>query len=400
MSEARGIEIRPPTEGDREAIARVMRLSFPIPLSHMGTLIERLWLPSFLCAFRGPELVATTAAHPLSQWFGGRAVPMAGVAAVATVPELRGTGVGSALVAEALRAARDRGTAISTLYPATVPVYRRLGYEYAGLYTQYRTPLLSLPRAAAGSVEEVTVEELEGIRACYRSWAGSHSGPIDSDFDEWWRQRVFREGYPDEVGHAAVVRGAGGVEGYVVFRREDDRGDAGLWGIRVACQHLVGTTPASVAALLGYLRRFQGIGTDLQWQGPPSEPLGLLLPEQTLRSHWVFRFMTRLLDVSAAFESRGYRAVNGEAVFCVEDDLFSENRGPFRLEADRGTIRVSPIEGPVERPIPVGALSAMYTGYLSPTDLARVGRMDADHPAAPLLGDLLGGPTPWMQDFF
>jgi GNAT superfamily N-acetyltransferase len=58
----------------------------------------------------------------------------AGVFFVATLPEARGRGLASRLLAAAMVEARDRGCEISTLQAtkAGEPVYRRLGYESLG----------------------------------------------------------------------------------------------------------------------------------------------------------------------------------------------------------------------------------------------------------------------------
>lgn len=61
---------------------------------------------------------------------------MAGVAGVAVGPGHRGRGVATALMTEVAVRARDLGYPISALYPASVPVYRAVGWELAG--RQYR----------------------------------------------------------------------------------------------------------------------------------------------------------------------------------------------------------------------------------------------------------------------
>ena len=50
-----------------------------------------------LGAFDGDRLVGSALFHDMRQWWYGRAVPMAGVAAVMIAPEDRGRGVGRAV---------------------------------------------------------------------------------------------------------------------------------------------------------------------------------------------------------------------------------------------------------------------------------------------------------------
>ena len=114
--------------------------------------------------------------------------------------------------------------------------------------------------------------------------------------------------------------------------------------------------------------------------------------------------MSRILDVPTALESRGYPAgVTGSAAFAVDDPLFPENAGPFLLEADGGRIQVTTQpggQGAGGPAIGVGALSAMFTGYVTPAIAARVGLVDPDHPALELFARLFAGPPPWTPDFF
>jgi hypothetical protein len=80
--------------------------------------------------------------------------------------------------------------------------------------------------------------------------------------------------------------------------------------------------------------------------------------------------------------------------------MFPDNHGPWRVVARDGTVEVSTAEGAHVRPIPIGIFSAMYSGFLSPFDAARLGIMNADDPAVPVLARLLAGPAPFMLDFF
>jgi len=76
--------------------------------------------------------------------------------------------------------------------------------------------------------------------------------------------------------------------------------------------------------------------------------------------------MRRLLDVEAALGRRGYQ----------------------------------PVDAGASRPIPIGVLSSMFTGYLRAPDAARLGSLDADYPAVPALASSFDGPDPWCPFFF
>jgi Sterol carrier protein domain len=52
------------------------------------------------------------------------------------------------------------------------------------------------------------------------------------------------------------------------------------------------------------------------------------------------------------------------------------------------------------RPLPIGAFSSMFSGYLRPVDAVRIGYLDRDDPALGALGAVLSGPDPWSPLFF
>jgi predicted acetyltransferase len=85
-----------------------------------------------LGAFIGDRLVGGAMFHDMRQWWCGQPVPMAGVSGVRVAPEDRGRGIGRLLMTALLDDIAARGYPLSVLYPATMPLYRSLGWELAG----------------------------------------------------------------------------------------------------------------------------------------------------------------------------------------------------------------------------------------------------------------------------
>jgi predicted acetyltransferase len=110
--------------------------------------------------------------------------------------------------------------------------------------------------------------------------------------------------------------------------------------------------------------------------------------------------MMRILDVTAALEGRGYPEVEGEATIAVADDIFTENTRTYALSSDSGKLRVEAVSRRARTELPIGMLSALYSGYVTPNDLVRLGQLDPADPAIGLLSRLFAGPPPWMPDFF
>ncbi len=396
-------EIRPPVERDVDGIARTEALAFNFEARPEGTSLE-----GKLCAYDGHDVVAVATAIDFDQWFGGRAVPCAGVAGVAVLPEHRGRGLARRLVAQLLRRERDRGRLLSALYPANAALYRHLGYEFGGLRPRFVAPLSDLPasKPAPGAPWPRAMQDADigAVMACHERYISVHPGPVHSASAAYWRNHALAHSGEGVNQRTVVVPGDQGVDGYASYYSEQTSGP----GYRVSCKHLVATTPGALTALLGYFRRFERSAFELAWWGPPTVgPLGAALATGGLDLGCeARRWMTRLLDVPGALAGRGYGTGEVELVIAVEDPVFPDNAGPWLVSISGGRARVAPLparcrapghNGP---PLPIGALSALFTGMASPADLVVLGALSDDGPYAAALTAAFAGPTPWMPDFF
>jgi predicted acetyltransferase len=392
------LEIRPPTEADRAAIAAVGALAFNMEARAGAVDFDSR---RRLCSYDGDRLVATAHSIGFGQWLGGRQVPCAGIGAVAVLPEYRGRGAARALVSELLAQERAEGVAVSALYPANAALYRQLGYEYAGLHPGFRVPIADVPPARA-EVAEMGGADLEGVIACFARFAAAHNGPVQPLDRSRWETDVLAHRGEGTHQRTVVVPGPGGaIAGYASYFLES----AGDRGYRVACKHLVPGTPAALASLLGYLRRFENAAAEIAWFGPPTGgPVALALATNAFALQPTLnRWMGRVLDVPRALEGRGYPAVSGEIVIETRDPLFPGNNGPWLVRADGGRVAVTSATRaapPPVRPLPIGLFSALYTGFATPGDLVLQGVLDAADERLPLLSALFGGPVPRMPDFF
>ncbi|MGH9104490.1 MAG: GNAT family N-acetyltransferase [Acidimicrobiales bacterium] len=409
-------EIRAAAPDDRAGIALVTGVSFNFQVNP-----EDVSVAGALCAFEGARLVGTARAVPFRQWFGGSQVPCAGVAGVAVLPEFRGRGVAGLLMRELLGRRRSQDDAVSTLYPANSALYRELGYEFAGLRSQLRAPVVDLP-PARGVVRELAQGDLPQVMACFSRYASGQNGPVESSDPARWTDHILAHRREGTHQRTVVVDGKDGIDGYASYFL--DNWETGSYGVH--CKHLVATTPAAFLTLLGHLRRFENAARDVAWYGPPSTaPLGLVVASSGFAlSPRLRRWMLRVLDVRRALECRGYPCVAAEAVISVDDPLFPANSGPWFLQVDHGRARVTPAgagqvgagqvgagqvgqagggqkpPGGASRPLPIGLFSALYSGLATPDDLVLMGALDPGDPRLSSLTALFSGPLPWMPDFF
>jgi len=389
------IEIRPLREEERETIYALQSQAFNVPVKRM-----RQMPPWPAEEARGAvvdgEVVAMLRTYRFAHFFGGRSVPAVGIGGVSVAAHARGKRVAETLMIETLREFRGDGRTISTLYPATVPLYRRCGYEYGGFQFRFRAPLDALPRSDGPAVLPWEDDALPDVVACYRDWAQTSSGAVDRP--EWfWPDRILRS-FEEGAVYRYAVREDGVMTGYVIYTQEK-HGDY-AWGFDIACRDLVWTTPAAGSALLSFAGRHRSTGVDLVWTGNATDALANLLPEQDAKHDSSFRTMIRLVDVPSAFEARGFPpALEAAVELQVHDPAFGWNDAGWRIETSGGAAKVGSAPGARAR-IDVAALSALYTGMLSARDARRLGRLDASDDEVATLDAMLAGPAPFINDWF
>lgn len=396
------VEVREATEADREALAFIEGFSFNAPVTP-----EDVPVAGVLCAVDHGNVVGMAGVRPLGQWFGGAKVPCAGIDDVAVIPEHRGRGLAVTLMRQLLARQRDAGDAISTLYPANSQLYRRLGYEYAGLRPRFLVPIADLP-ASRGDVEVVDTSDVAALgplTECFHRYARAHNGPVQSADTAWWAMHALAHKGQGIHQRTVAVPGRTGLEGYASYFTEYDGERRGLVA---ACKHLIALSGTALGTLLGYFRRFENSARYLGWCGPPSTtPVGLAASSNGFSVvPTMSRWMTRILDVPRALEERGYPAgVEASFSFSVEDPLFPANAGPWEVIVSGARAKVGRPDGGLlldapGRPIPVGLFAALYTGLAGPIDLVAMGALDLDDPRLGVLAAVFGGPTPWMPDEF
>src|SRR5215469_8943237 len=132
------LEIRPlAQDDDMDAQADLGERAFgPMSAARRASWIDatrlRVSQGLVLGAFLAGRPAGAATVHDMRQWWHGRAIPSAGVASVKVAPEYRGLGIGRRLMTAVLELIANRGYPVSTLWPATMPLYRSLGWELAG----------------------------------------------------------------------------------------------------------------------------------------------------------------------------------------------------------------------------------------------------------------------------
>ena len=329
------------------------------------------------------------------QAYGGRWVPAAGVGGVAVAPEARGRGFGRGVLEALVRQARERGAAISPLFPTIPAVYRALGWEVVGSSAAYRMPTLAL--SGLRPPPEVTVraaeqDDVPGLLAVYRAVATTTDGLLDRSGPLFATAPA--ELLRDPDGYTLAVGPDGDVEGYASWERGPGYDDGG----RVTVHDLLALTPRAWTALLAVLGSWAPVAPTLVLRLLDADALALPVPLTAVERQE--RWMLRVLDTGRALGQRGWPAGLRVAVdLDLVDPLVPEHAGPHRLVVEDGQGRWEP-GGSGAAQLHVRGLSALYGGGHTTASLRRLGLLDGDAGAGAALDLLLARPRAQLLDHF
>ncbi len=331
-------------------------------------------------------LIAKATDREQQHWFGGRLVPATGIAGVAVVPESRGRGVARRLLTRLLHHARDRGAAISSLYPTTLTPYRRLGWEEVGALTLTAWPTATVASAARSpelSFRAATDEDLPRLSTLYREAAEQSAGLMDRSGPA----RPLAEYH----GVTVAVDPDGTVVGYAAWNRGSGYEASGT----VTVDDLFGADAAAVSGLLWTIGGWASVAPTAILRLPPDHPAPLLFPSTGGTVHERHPWMLRIVDAAAAFAARGYPGfVDGAIDLSLVDTECPWNAGDHRLVLADGAAHLEP-GGTGRVRMTARGLAAWYAG-IAPATLRRAGLIDGDDP----LLAATAGPPPSLLDYF
>jgi predicted acetyltransferase len=337
-------------------------------------------------AYDGELLVGRAMLWPFRQWWGGRVVPMAGVAGVVVSPEYRGRGVGTALMQGIAERAQALGYRVSALYPATVPVYRRLGWELAGIQNRVtvETRLLRDLRGGGPTVRQAGPDDaatmLEITRAHHAE--GRANGPREETEAE------VREELADDAIFAYLAD-----DGFVVY---------GWEGEDLVVYELQAGDAATARALWSVVGSGSSIAKNVYAYLAPDDPVHWLLEETVARDVQHTRWMLRCIDVSAAIAGRGYPAgTTVDVALVIADEQLPDNAIAGRLRVSEGRGRLVPGAAEADA-VHLGSngMAALYAGTAVSTLVGSGLVRGGDREALSMLDAAFSGRPAYMLGYF
>ncbi|MBE1877710.1 enhanced intracellular survival protein Eis [Myceligenerans pegani] len=371
--------------------------------------------------FDDGALAARLRVYGFTSWFHGGRVPTAGIAGVAVEPERRGNGLVGAMFDAALEEARERGEAISTLFPSAPGIYRRLGYEVIGSFDDVDVPLDRVARTAAPSgvvTRRATTADVEAITAVHAAWAAGQNGPISRAEEPFWTSP---EKYVEEYTGITLAVEDGTVVGFASWTRGS--GDTPATTV-MEVDDLIALTPDAARALWRTLGSFSTVvGTArvaTSGSGAGIDPAWLVLPDLSLRRVVEHPYMLRVLDVERALEGAWLAPVAGPVPFAVADTSTRTERrggadlshggadlsGAWTIDVSAGVAhlerdQIDVVDAHHDRPVlTANGLALLYAGAQSARNLRMAGHLEGTEKWDSALTAMFSGRQVHVRDYF
>jgi predicted acetyltransferase len=328
---------------------------------------------------------------------------MAGVAAVMVAPEDRGRGVGRRLMTAVLDEMATRGYPLSALYPATMPLYRSLGWELAGLRETAVIPARSLrdpappdpvipaagPDVTAGSarLRRAAPGDAEAVIAVI---GRVHQGARDCGPITWDAASVARSlADPDLYTYLCD-------DGVLSYRWHSGNHDA------LFVERAEATSASAQRAFWAHVGSHASIADQVYARVGPAGVFWLLTRERDADVRHRSMWMLRVVDAPAAIAARGFpAAVSLTVPMLVADQGRPANSGRWDLTVAGGKGSLTPSPPATGAPLTLGprGLAALYAGTPVVT-LRQAGLASGGSPEDDAALDAAFAATPYMLDNF
>ena len=377
------VEIRAATPDEMEQIRRIGAYAFANNEQDPADASNETLLPEWTtCAFVDGRMGATMAAYPFRMRFNGAAANVAGVTAVATLPEFRRRGLLRQLTEQGFREQRERGQSLAMLWASMGAIYQRFGYGLASTQVRYdidpRDAVFQSGDPPAGTVELMAKDDARPIIERLYVEYSRHRNLMLHRAPQLW-EALLREQDKQKLYFAVYRNAQGEPRGYATYqtRWRGNMAEPGPDQVLSAREFV----PVDVEAHRGlweFFRRHDLVARIEIGNVAEDDPAPLLLlePRELRRMTWDGVWL-RVVDVEDALVRRPYGDRGELTLEVVDDEMCEWNNGSYLLETDGERSEVMRVDREPELTMPPRTLATLIAGHSSATQLSRVGLLEA-----------------------
>lgn len=340
--------------------------------------------------FAGEDLVSQFAAYPLKMNIYGTSYPVAFVTSVCTYPEFTGRGIMKKLMFKSLSHMREKHQPFALLYPYSIPLYRRLGWEIISNKISYTVKTRQFPSKATapGYVRRVDYESAD-FKNLHTSFANMTHGCLFRNslaWEEYWR-------WDEDDTMVAIYYSRDDVPyGYMVYMISSDI---------MHVKEMIYLNREAQLGLWEYIHAHDSMIDEVRGNNYYSEPIAFELDDSDIKETIRPYAMGRIIDIKQFF---GKYAIDPDEPACIyafdiEDELLSWNNGRFIVLFKDGHCSITSGTPDYTMKMSIATLTTMLLGYKSAEKLYSMERIETTKEAVEKLDDILFHAVPYVSDY-
>ncbi len=393
--------IRYLTTGDLEQYNALLRYAFQVTeqeLSDTGWKDEEIKQSKFpvlkradvLGCFDGEELVSQVAVYPLKANVYGSIYPIGFVTSVCTYPEYTGRGIMKRLMRQSLMHMRERKQPLAMLFPYSIPLYRKMGWEIISNKISFTVKDRQIPSKAKapGYVRRVDWENRDFMNLHAR-FAGATHGCLFRNslaWEEYWR-------WDEDDTFVAIYYDVHDTPtGYMVYLIKDDI---------MHIKEMIYLDREAQMGLWEYIRAHDSMIDEVRGNSYFNEPIAFEMDDGDIREMIRPYIMGRIVDVEQFFRLYPCRPDEPGAGFAfeIEDEFLPWNQRTLPVWFEAGKCEIRPNASFPHIRLSIATLTTLLMGYKSAAKLYRMGRIAAEERHIARLDDALLHEAPYISDY-
>lgn len=343
-----------------------------------------------LGCFDHDTLISQIAVYPLEMNIYGAVCSMGFVTSVCTYPEYTGHGIMKQLMRKSLEHMRDKKQPLALLFPYSIPLYRKMGWEIISNKIVYSVKDRQIPTqtTAPGYVRRVSWEN-EDFRNLHSQFASATHGCLFRNalaWEEYWRWAE------DDTVVAIYYASSGTPCGYMVYLIKDDI---------MHIKEMIYLTHEAQNGLWEYIRAHDSMIDEVRGSSYSSEPIAFELEDGDIRETIKPYIMGRIIDIEQFFSAYRCAPASNHAVitFEVEDPFLPWNNRVLTVCFHKGMCSLT--EAPTHHRVrlSIATLTTLLLGYKTAVKLHFMGKIAGEGKTIRLLDDVLLHEIPYISDY-
>ena len=343
-----------------------------------------------LGCFDGDSLISQITVYPIDMNIYGKKYNIGFVTSVCTYPEYTGRGIMKRLMRKSLEHMRERKQSFAMLFPYSIPLYRRFGYEIISNKISYTVKDRQIPSKARapGYVRRVDWANNDFMDLHTRFATQTHGCLFRNSlaWEEYWRWDE------DDTNVAVYYTPSGEPSGYMVYLIKEDI---------MHIKEMIYLNREAHEGLWEYIRAHDSMIDEVKGNSYYNEPIAFEMDDGDIREVIRPYIMGRIIDVEQFLEK--YQCDPGESGVCfafnIKDEFLEWNNKPFNVYFENGKCIVPDRKPDYTVHLSIATFTTLLLGYKSAIKLYRLGRIDGDYATVSRLDKALLHESPYISDY-